>query len=444
MSLPPIEFLKVQANRLIGYMGDKHRFRLKPASSLEALAALYGYSDWNTLHAMAAREAAQPVAAQGLPHLSPHNAFPLTWTRHGTVDLSVSSDDWFRHTLAIGGSKHDRRYWLQQQLMAQLDRDSAGVFLNVFGAELPAEMRDVFLTEGMLVDMRDAGKAGNQGLVVNLLADMEPDSIAGLLVMVLRRANNPGEDYYLQQANHLLTVVVHAMQEARMSVSLNSLRALFPNGRPDGLYELVQVLAEGSLARKNLEGVLAYCGFDGEAGHQRDWSTHYLVLMRALQLLASSAWAQTLLSDKPGAQGLFTLMSQGKCLVIEGPEESDGKAEKAVLYALRSALARRHVLPREEKEKGWVFGLAELDGYIAPALAVMAEQSRSSRTALLMTTRDVGAFKASNTGGRLLANIWNQLYVNGCSRERLLELMELMANRPVLHQPERITASVGY
>ncbi|KWA83952.1 hypothetical protein WL29_21535 [Burkholderia ubonensis] len=425
-------------------MGDKHRFRLKPASSLEALATMYGYSDWNTLHAMAAREAEQPAATPSQSQLSAHNAFPLTWTRHGTVDLSVSSNDWFRHTLALGGSKHDRRYWLQQQLMAQLDRDSAGVFVNAFGQEMPAEMRDVFVTEGMLVDLRDAGKSDSQGLDVNLLADMTPESIASLLVMALMRSSNPGEDYYMQQANHLLTVVADAMQEARMPVSLNSLRALFPNGRPDGLYELVQALAHGSLARKNLEGILAYCGFDGEAVSQRDWATNYLVLMRALQSLASSAWAQTLFSDKPSAQGLFTLMTQGKCLVIEGPDESDGKAEKAVLYALRSALARRYVLPREEKEKGWVFGLAELDGYIAPALAVMAEQSRSSRTALLMTTRDIGAFKASNTGGRLLANIWNQLYVNGCSRERLLELLELMANRPVLQQPERITASVGY
>ncbi|KVP65624.1 hypothetical protein WJ96_04455 [Burkholderia ubonensis] len=448
MNLPSVEFLKDQASRLVAYMGDKHRFRLRSASALEAVAAMYRQRDWNTLEAMASREAApaaeQSYSAAGNPTVlprSPQNTFPLMWTPRGMAEFSVSSNDWFRHTLAIGGSKQDRRIWLQQHLMAQLDQDSPGVFLNAFGGELPREVRDIFVQEGLLVDL----SREDNGLTLNLMADLAADDIASMLVTVLLRSgNNPGNDYWVQASNYVLTVVVSAMQEAGRPVTLTSLMALFPNQRPAGLYSLVQALDESSPARKSLQLFLDSCGFDGESIREQVWITHYSVLMHALQRLASNPWAQQLFSDEPGAQGLFTRLSQGKCLVLESPDGSDGSAEKAVLYALRSALARRLMLPREETEKGWVFGLGELDNYLAPALAIMVEQARSARAAILMTTRDAGTFKGSPTGERLLANVWNQLYLNGCPRERLLELFELMANRPVLAQPGHITSSVSF
>lgn len=442
MSLPSIEFLKAQANRLIGYMGDKHRFRLKPASSLEALAAMYGYSDWNTLHAMAARESEPAVASTSKQPA--HSTFPLTWNRLGHADLSVDVTDWYRHTLGLGGSKRDRQAWLQQQLMAQLDRKSPGVFLNVFGAEMPGELRSAFRQEEILVDLRDSEKTSSQGLALNLLADLEPDSMASLLVAVLMPSGAPGHDFYGQQAHYMLTVVLGAMQEANLPVSLKSLQSMFPNGRPEGLYGLVEQLTAGSNARESLMVFLNGCGFDGESVQDRAWGTNYTVLMRALERLAHSHWAPMLFSADPAAQGLFSQLTEGKCLVIEGPEESDGQAEKAVLYALRGTLARRLRFGRKDTEQGWVFGLSEIDTYLESPLARMVELSRGSRIALLMTTRDTGALHLNHAGKSVLDNVWNQLYVNGCGRAQLLELLEQMANRPVLRQPGRITASVGY
>jgi hypothetical protein len=49
-----IDFLKAQANRLAHHLADKHGIKLKHAAVLEAIAAVHGVRDWNTLRAAAA------------------------------------------------------------------------------------------------------------------------------------------------------------------------------------------------------------------------------------------------------------------------------------------------------------------------------------------------------------------------------------------------------
>lgn len=43
------EILKAQAARLVKYLSEHHKFRLKQSSSLEAIAAIHGMRNWNTL-----------------------------------------------------------------------------------------------------------------------------------------------------------------------------------------------------------------------------------------------------------------------------------------------------------------------------------------------------------------------------------------------------------
>lgn len=110
--------LKRQADRLIQYMGDKHRLRMKRASALEAIAYLRGVANWNTLAAQA-----------GDGPTSPGNTparYTLTW-QHGVPQMAVSSREWRRHTLAIGSDTH-LHTWLMEQLEAGLRRKDQGVF----------------------------------------------------------------------------------------------------------------------------------------------------------------------------------------------------------------------------------------------------------------------------------------------------------------------------
>ncbi|MBU9199870.1 hypothetical protein KTD31_00455 [Burkholderia multivorans] len=455
MSLPSIPFLKEQANRLVAYLGDKHRFRLRSASALEAVAAMYGKPDWNTLQAMSARDNAPGTEAMSSPHRAQPNTYPLTWTTHGHPDFTVDANDWFRNTLAIGGRPDTRRSWLLEHLTAQLEREGAGVFLNACGPAAPSNLRDALPAELTVVDLRIsaplmlqslAGKVTTPGFKlqwqvqdsgVNLLADLEPREASSMLCRMLLVSDT--DDYYRQAANYGLQVVISAMQAARMPVTLANLVTMFSKGQPDSLYLLMAELDVESPQRKALELLLdMYLGKAGERA-EKAWVSHYYVLATALERALSMYWSPGLFSDSPDATGLFTRLCQGQRIVIEGPERSDGAIEHAVHDALRAVISRRLMMPREEKVQGWVFGLAEIDSPSGPqaTLAHMTELARSARVALLMTTSNERMLE-----DQIQANVWNRVYLNGCSREALFEWVQQMEHRPVLVQPGRISVSL--
>jgi hypothetical protein len=448
VSLPSIDVLQEQANRLVKYMGDKHRFRLRPASALEAVAAQYGHPDWNTLRAMAARAEepavpASPVVSNSLtlPHLAPANTFPLTWT-HGRPDFTVNANDWFRHTVTIGGSKEERRTWLQQHLVEHLDRGCAGAFINAFDGKMPEEVREELHARGLLIELAEAEgpmfltrhgelerstpfapRSGvSVGLAVNLMADMDPDEVASLLLThIFCTGENAGADFYRQAAHYMLTVVVHAMREAKLPVTLRGLLDLFPDRRPDGLLLLARSLDPDSVASKNLEVLLTAVMDKGESIREQVWELRFGVALHGLSRLGNSAWAHTLFSDKTGAKGLFSLLQEGKCLVIEAPKSADGRPEKAVIHAMRAALSRRYMLSREEKEQGWLFAFGEVDRYFAHPLYRMAEMARSGRIALLMTAA------GPSLPRDFMDNVWNKLHLSGRGLDWQMELLEQRA-----------------
>jgi hypothetical protein len=445
VSLPSLEFLKDQAALLVTYMGDKHRFRLKPASAYEALAAMYRQPDWNTLQAMAARASLGAVNSLTLPHLAPTNTFPLTWT-HGRPDFTVNANDWFRHTVAFGGAKEDRRTWLQQHLVEHLDRGCAGAFINAFDGKMPEEVREGLRSQGLLIELaEDEGpvfmtRRGalerstlfepqsqvlspvSGGLAVNLMADLDPEEVASLLVtLIFRTGENAGADFYRQAAFHMLSVVVHAMREAKLPVTLSALLSLFPDQRPDALLLLARSIDQDSVASKNLERFLATVMGNAEPIREKEWKLRFGVALHGLGRLANLAWANSLFSDEAGAKGLFSLLQEGKCLVLEAPKSANGQPEKAVIHAMRAALSRRYMLSREEKEQGWLFAFGEVDRYFASPLYRMAEMARSGRIALLMTVA------GSSLPRDFMDNVWNKLHLSGRGLDWQMELLEQRA-----------------
>jgi hypothetical protein len=90
-----IDLFKKQAERLVKFMGDKHRMRLKSASALEAVAAIHDARDWNTLAAGTNAPAAEPMR--------PAADKVLTWI-DGAPDITVAANDWARHTIVTGAS----------------------------------------------------------------------------------------------------------------------------------------------------------------------------------------------------------------------------------------------------------------------------------------------------------------------------------------------------
>lgn len=93
-----IEALKKQAARLAAYMGAKHRVNLKHASALEALAAVHGARNWQTL-AAGTEQADEPDLAAKVPGNRP---MTLSWNFDGTPHLQMPRAAWLRHAVAFG------------------------------------------------------------------------------------------------------------------------------------------------------------------------------------------------------------------------------------------------------------------------------------------------------------------------------------------------------
>lgn len=442
MSLPSVEFLKDQANRLVSYMGDKHRIRLKAASALEAIAALYKQRDWNTLQALSRRadEDGSYASAASNPnprYLTPTGQYPLTWTA-GRIGYAVPERDWFRHTLACGGTPEDRNTWLQQHLMAHLDRNGAGVFINAFGGKMPESLIQAIQVElADQVVLLDLSRPGVSEMAVNLLADLEPEAVAAMLLRLLPSAeNSPGADFYRHRAHQALTVLATVLAHLGMPITLSAMMHPWrDNGK--SFTALLQRCDPDSAARQHLQRFLEAHATPG--GNAFEFGNTLGGLLGRLALLASEPWAPLLFSDKSTAVSLSALLLEGKCVIIEGAYQSAaraGQAEQLVAYALSAAVRIRRDIERADRDSGWVFGFGQVANYLSPAFAVMASQASAARIALLMTATACQDLSRHPQGESLLANVWNQLYLGGLGDAKIAEIVqELKSSTVALCQP---------
>jgi hypothetical protein len=435
MSVPTLAFLKDQASRLTAYMGDKHRFRLRAASALEAVAAMYRQADWNTLQALSARDE-RPYSASN-SSVSALTSRPLCWDELGEPFEWLCEADWYRHSAAVGGAKETRTRWLTEHFVFHRDNGGAGVFLNADESLLAVDVRSEMQADGTLVNLRDP-----RGAVLNLMDGYDAHEIASLLCAVLLRRDEAtkGPDFYVQYANYIFTVVVGALQTAGTRVSLPTLVKFFGPGCDVSLRQLSSTLPTDALAKKELDVFLeSHTGNKGCLDNT--WNSVYRVVFEALQRLNRCDWARRVFSDSPSARGLNELLQAGSCLLVVTAEDADGLPEVAFCYAMRNAMAVRLSLPSEAREPGWVFGLGEMHRYCRPPLMRMFEQGRSARVALLCTLRD-SSVRAHSARELVADYARNQLHLDGCSRARLLEIAEGLANRPMLVQPGRL-ATLG-
>lgn len=113
-----IEHFKKQADRLIKFLGDSHRFRLKRASALEAVAYIQGAADWNTLCARAAEETTKSEASTRV----------LTW-QNGEAALRQTKPAWQKHTLAVGAPGILDEWFSMQLFESQVQNEQALFFM---------------------------------------------------------------------------------------------------------------------------------------------------------------------------------------------------------------------------------------------------------------------------------------------------------------------------
>lgn len=441
--MPSVEFLKEQANRLIAYMGDNHRFRLKPASAYEAVASQWGEHDWNTLYARSMRGDAGDASHTGAAPTGSPADYPLDWGQYGE-QLHVPRNDWQRHVLTQGADADARRDWLQRHLAGQLERGCGGVFVNAFGGQLPVEAREMLEHAGVRV----LDLASGQGTSCNLLGGLEPEQTADILVHGLRRfpdAHSFRDDYWRARMRAALTTLTMVLRACGAHITLSrictELRLL-----AEDRGERLLAACPGGPERATMQALHDSLGADSpEVGSVRSIFTE---VANDMDVWLTHPSLRMLFADEVNAPGLLDWMCGEQCLVIEMAEQESlrmvelqgglllGVAAAAVSHALTLPRKQRGAHPR-------LLALAEAHEYLVPGAARIAEQGRSAGWTLLVTIPDENSLlRLRHTGRDILRTVWNRMYLGGLPESGLNEVMaRLTQAESVVVSPGRIQHS---
>lgn len=422
MSLPTVEALKAQAGRLVSYFGDKHRFRLKLSSALEAIAAIYHQPDWNTLQALASREAAPAPSTVAAEH------YPLDWGPYGVDRGMVPRNDWQRHSLALGGHISLRQAWLQRHLIGQLTRGGTGVFINVFGGWPAAEARGILADQVTFLDLGDL----RAPVSVNLLGDLPAEVVAGLLVGALDHQLDG--DYWRAVCRQTIEVLAAALASAGQTVTLASIAGALRDYAQDSLNWLTTACAEGSAAQH----LAAMLGQDARvAGVSRSLAAQVLKTLEGWQTHPCLAM---LFSPNPKAPSLYSMLTGERCVIIEMADQDSNRMMHLqgalLLPVIRHAVSESLMVPHQDRgAHPRVVALGEAPAYITSGVGMIAAQGRSAGWTLLLSAADESAFVPKHR--EVLANIWNKVYVAGMPEDAIEELVARLRTSPVAVSPGR-------
>lgn len=171
-----LESLKKQASRLAAYLGEKHRVNLKHASALEALAAVYGVRNWQTLSARAGKSQGEGQGA----YSQQNEVLPLSWYEDGQLHVEVRRMEWQRHGVARGTTEQTEM-WVRRHASLALDAEYGLILFDVGRLEgkttlYPAEAVVFDLSGPQLrVSRNIPGSAG-----INLAKGLSPEKLRGM------------------------------------------------------------------------------------------------------------------------------------------------------------------------------------------------------------------------------------------------------------------------
>lgn len=264
-----VDAYKRQASRLVDHLSSVHKVRLKNASALEAIAAVHNCRDWNTLCAQdsdSTRDSSEKNSStqQPVPFASPADASSYLFTRHSFADPRFC-DALLSQTLCIAeGFKEEKRAIVDHLVQRQIARGGGFIYLSNSDLNQYQSLRRALKGTGRELQSFLPGDLEYTNFFNPLLLK-DADVIASVLLTLLpSAANNPGADFYRQQANYVLTVVIGAMQADEQPITFENLaehlsrptEALVPleeriRGTPAGM--TLNLLLEGFL-KKTKEG----------------------------------------------------------------------------------------------------------------------------------------------------------------------------------------------
>jgi hypothetical protein len=261
---------KLQAERLAEHFSDVHRFRLKPSRALEAIAAVHGARDWNTLQACP-RPAEAPSRGTAATTQAVSSLFAPLDLGNAQVVTQVLS-----HRMTVSGADSEARAAVLKRLVAHQASRGAAVYFD-----LSTQGRG----EKVLRLLGEHSPNGLSPISIDPISPAMPsfDALAGsdvdhatsMLVNLLPPNDSPGADYYRAQAQAILKAVLSALHAANQRPTLARIRDLLLS--PERAGDLIGGLPEEWLSSLTREMLIS-----------KDFPKHAGALLGRLQLLLNA------------------------------------------------------------------------------------------------------------------------------------------------------------
>jgi hypothetical protein len=246
-----VTLYKQQASRLTQHFADVHKLRLKHASSLEAVAALHGAKDWNTLLAAPAALPNEGDVPLQVP-LDQNNAMARLFPQPNSVDHSFCEALLSLQSLIHSDSTQARAIFTNALVKQQSSRGGF-VYLNCGNDDvLPWLTTSICQSKAAAkLQVADFSAPGDSG-TINPLEGMSARAVADTVLRLLPAAapDNPGALFYRQNGQRLVQVVADAMLTLKLPVSIRALAQALT--QQSTLLELERRLPVDAEARKAL------------------------------------------------------------------------------------------------------------------------------------------------------------------------------------------------
>lgn len=333
---------KQQAARLAEHLSAVHKTRLKHASSLEAVAALHGAKDWNTL-------IAQGLGSTALPQEHRAESWPATSIRNLFADKSFN-DAQLREavlstvTLMSGGPVAERNILCEQLLAHQIKRGGF-LYLDLAGDSKLGKISEAMASAGKieLLKVVDFAESRHRD-TFNPLEDMSATEMATAICnLISSKDRNPGSDFYRQQTLYALSCVIPALISASgRSLALSDLAEFFRSPEAE-VSRLALELGHEHPELQQLSQLLTLFQTKSEKGHAYDWGRFTQSLGGVAGRLAMFTQREfsTVLSAYKGSCSLFEAVTRGQGVHIALRSSSSGTSrsvESLILANLASVL----------------------------------------------------------------------------------------------------------
>ena len=315
----------------------------------------------------------------------------LGYTTDRNIPLDLENGLAQRHLAIIGQSGVGKTVLGMNTLWQQTARGGGWLFID---AKLDKDVRDQLAymarsfgreDEFHVMNVSDPSNSNTYNPILN----GDPDSIASRLLNLLPNSeNNPGSDFYKQTANYALTVLIGALQSAKMRYTFMDLAIMLQSaGAINKVESLVPYKSEAFMV---LQVFLDQFKKKDKNGIQVDVNKIKDLLggmSGRIAQFGQNKFGQVFNTTTPEIDLTDIVKNNKMCYVMLPTMDKDVAAlnlGKMVLSDFRTTVARMQELPLAERPNPPFICFAdEMGSYVMPGISRLFEQARSANIMMM-------------------------------------------------------------